>query len=50
MEHYLARAQMHLFNNDVEGAAADLDQVLSLTDDPDLELAAKRMLAQIRGG
>lgn len=50
MEHYLARAQMHLFNNDAEGAAADLDQVLSLTDDPDLELAAKRLLAQIRGG
>ena len=49
-QHYLDRAQMRLYNNDAEGAAADLDQVLSLTDDPDLELAAKRMLAQIRGG
>ena len=48
--HYLDRAQMHLFNSDSASAAADLDQVLSLTDDPDLELAAKRMLAQIRGG
>ena len=50
MEHYLSRAQMHLYNSDPDGAAADLDQVLALTDDPDLELAAKRLLAQIRGG
>ena len=49
-QHYLDRAQMYLLNNDAAGAAADLDQVLSLTDDPNLELAAKRMLAQIRGG
>lgn len=50
LEHYLSRAQLHLLNNDADGAAADLDEILSLTDDPDLELAAKRMLAQIRGG
>ena len=50
LQHYLDRAQMYLFNNDTAGAAADLDKILSLTDDPNLELAAKRMLAQIRGG
>lgn len=50
LQHYLDRAQMFLFSDDVAGAAADLDKILSLTDDPNLELAAKRMLAQIRGG
>ncbi len=47
--HYMERAQMHLFQGDPASAAADLDQAISLTDDPNVELRAKQLLAQIRG-
>ncbi len=46
-QYYMERAQIHLFNQDISAATIDLEQVLSLTKDPEVELEVKRQLTRI---
>jgi hypothetical protein len=46
----MERAQMHLAAGDAEGAIADLEKVLSLTQVEEVQVQAKRLLAQLGVG
>ncbi|MCI0796785.1 MAG: hypothetical protein J4N99_08200, partial [Chloroflexi bacterium] len=47
-EMYLLRAQVYLRTEDPSSAVPDLEQVLGLTDDEDIIIAAKQFLSLLR--